>query len=72
MTSKKKCNKCKCKIKKIFRSILKCRKCDILYCRDCLYHLQHNCPKSEEFEKEYKVQLKNQLVDANFKKIIKI
>jgi len=72
MTSKKKCNKCGCKITKIFRPILKCKKCNILYCRECLYHLQHNCLKSEEFEKEYKVQLKSQLVDANFEKIIKI
>jgi hypothetical protein len=69
---KKRCNKCKNKIEKIFRSVLVCKKCSILFCRGCLYHVTHNCPGSHEFEKEYKRKLINQLVDANFEKVIKI
>ena len=70
--SKKKCNKCKTSIKKMFREIYKCKKCQILYCQSCISYLEHTCPKSDEFKKEYKNQLKNQLIDAKFNKIIKI
>lgn len=70
--SKKKCNKCKIIIKKMFREIYKCKKCKILYCQNCISYLEHNCPKSVEFKEEYKNQLKNQLIDAKFSKIIKI
>ena len=70
--SKKKCNKCNISIKKMFREIYKCKKCQVLYCQSCISYLEHNCPKSEEFKEEYKNQLKNQLIDAKFNKIIKI
>ena len=70
--SKKRCNKCNKSIKKIFRKIYKCKKCQILYCQTCTSYLEHDCPKSEEFKEEYKIKLKNQLIDANFSKIIKI
>lgn len=64
---KAKCKKCKKKSLKIL--ISRCKKCSKKFCNKCIFYRDHNCPKSEEFEKLYRNELKEKLVDAKFKKI---